>query len=69
MLEKKYRGRITEIDEEFNYLQNFGEEKIHHTIPGIELLKEREQKTQTDIPLEMDRILDDKDFLTIRKLQ
>jgi len=69
LLPKKMKGRFTVVDET-NDKQNvqFGVQKLHHDIDGIDLLKKAE-KIEDDVNLAADRVLDDKDLKKIRILQ
>lgn len=60
LLEKRFRGNNRENDENEEVEQNEGPIR---RIPGVELLQK-----EGKIPLEMDRILTDEDFKTIKKL-
>lgn len=73
LLHKKFRGKdqCENVDEEYNHLLQYGEEKVQNCIPGAELLENdsfNKKYTGSGIPIYMDRILDDSDFKRIKLL-
>ncbi len=73
LLEKKYRGRFFQGDQEYNEILKYGQDQVANTIQGVDLLEQYEKANGlskgNEVPICFDRVLSDADFKRIKLLQ